>query len=61
MTAVRFHSVCDRCGKHAPEYESYLRCAECRADVCPECCVEYDPDPPGHALCKTCAMGGEAA
>jgi hypothetical protein len=35
MGTVRFASICDHCGKRGPEYQAYLRCRECGADLCP--------------------------
>ena len=54
MATVRFHSICDDCGKHSEEYQAYGWCRECGDDVCRECCSEYD-DESGYALCKQCA------
>lgn len=55
MSTVRFATVCDRCGNRGPEYLAHtLVCAQCERDVCASCCHCYDPDPPGHAICKDC-------
>ena len=55
MSLVRFAMVCDKCHQRQPEYEGWLTCRDCGDDVCESCCAEYDPDPPGSALCKQCA------
>lgn len=55
MSLVRFAMVCDKCKVRQEEYAGYLSCRECGEDVCEKCCAEYDPDPPGHAVCKQCA------
>lgn len=52
---VRFAMVCDLCGVRQEEYAGYLSCRECLRHVCPKCAVEYDPDPPGRAVCKDCS------
>lgn len=54
MSLVRFAMVCDKCHTRQGEYDGYLTCAECGADVCQKCCSVYDPDPPGNAVCKEC-------
>jgi hypothetical protein len=55
MSLVRFAMVCDKCNVRQEEYAGYLSRSECMDHVCKECAAEYDPDPPGRALCRECA------
>jgi len=55
MSIERFHTVCDRCGSKGQEYAAHvIACRDCGDDVCKLCAAEYDPDPPGFALCRQC-------
>jgi len=51
---ARYHAICDLCGQRQPEYQGYLNCRRCLRIVCEPCSIEYDPDPPGQALCWQC-------
>ena len=56
MSTVKYHSICDRCGKESAEYTAYAWCKECGKDVCPTCVDEksYDPET-CIAICRECA------
>lgn len=55
MSYVRFATVCDKRGQRGPEYLAHtIPCSECGDDVCQVCAESYDPDLPGHALCREC-------
>lgn len=55
MATVPYATICDNCGSRGQEYLTHvIPCCHCEADVCADCCVTFDPDPPGHALCKLC-------
>ena len=60
MSTVRFAHVCDSCGKRSAEYGIFLRCFYCGDHTCRVCAKEYDPDPPGYAVCKPCGAQDEA-
>lgn len=41
---------CDLCGHTA----HVIRCGICDQNVCESCASDYDPDPPGRAICRAC-------
>ena len=60
MATVRFHDICNQCGKHSEEYQSFAWCEECGDDICRECAAKYDEET-GWAKCKKCTAETEAA
>jgi len=46
MSTVKYHSICDICGKESVEYTAFGWCKNCGKDVCPEHTdpESYDPE-----------------
>jgi hypothetical protein len=60
MSTVKYHSICDICGKESVEYTAFGWCKNCGKDVCPEHTdpESYDPET-CIALCTECAKNPE--
>ena len=62
MSTVKYHSICDICGKESVEYTAYVWCKGCGKDICPDHVdpESYDPET-CVAFCKECAHEQESA
>ena len=55
MSYVKFHTICDSCGRESEEYTAYAWCKECGKDCCPNCLDKQSYDPETCiALCTQC-------
>jgi hypothetical protein len=65
MSYIRFATTCDHCGERSEEYTAWPECAECLADLCPNCyvpgsLVEGDGERRDRVMCHECKLEATA-